>query len=212
MYLSENDIEELPRIKRLNIINSATGIKPANLIATKSKNGIANLGIFSSVVHLGSNPALIGFVFRPQIENPRDTYVNIRETGLYTINQIPIQEVEKAHYTSAKYPPEVSEFQRCGFNEEYLHDFHAPFVKESFLKIGMEMLEEIPISVNNTALLIGKIKHLQFPDAMMDDEGHLNLEDFDTAGISGLNSYYTLSKKNQFPYAHLDDVPDFSKR
>jgi hypothetical protein len=52
-------ILELDRIKRLNIINSVTGIKPANLIGTISEDGKANLAIFSSVVHLGSNPPLL---------------------------------------------------------------------------------------------------------------------------------------------------------
>ena len=80
MYLSLNDIKALPRVKRLNIINAATGIKPANLIASKSKDGQSNVAIFSSVVHLGSDPALLGFFFRPQYEKPRDTYLNIRST------------------------------------------------------------------------------------------------------------------------------------
>ncbi len=31
------------------------GIEPTNLIGTKSKDGLANVTIFSSVVHLGSN-------------------------------------------------------------------------------------------------------------------------------------------------------------
>ena len=46
MLLDKNDIYELDRIKRLNIINSITGIKPANLIGTKSKEGVNNVAIF----------------------------------------------------------------------------------------------------------------------------------------------------------------------
>ena len=211
MYLSLGDIESLPRIKRLNIINSVTGIKPANLIATRSHKGQTNVGIFSSVVHLGSDPPLIGFFFRPQYEKPRDTYLNIRETKYYTINQIPVKWIRNAHFTSAKFPQEVSEFDRCGFTEEYLFDFYAPFVKESYLKMGLEMVDEIPIPANQTSLMVGKIMHLDFPDSMMDSEGSLNLETFNTAGISGVNTYYQVSKIGQFPYAHLDSVPDFSK-
>ena len=212
MYLSLEDIESLSRIKRLNIINSVTGIKPANLIATKSIDGQPNVGIFSSVVHLGSDPALLGFFFRPQHEKPRDTYLNIRSTKYYTINQIPTRWVRNAHFTSAKFPHKVSEFHRCGFTEEYLLDFHAPFVKESYLKIGLEMVEEISIPANNTALMVGKIVHLHFPDKMMDSEGNLNLEAIETAGISGVNTYYKVSKIEQFPYAHLESIPEFPKK
>lgn len=86
MHLSKTDIENTPRIKRLNLINSITGIKPANLIETVSEEGISNLAIFSSVVHLGSRPALLGFVSRPSGEIRRHTHENI---AVYLIEEFP---------------------------------------------------------------------------------------------------------------------------
>ncbi|MDW3194457.1 MAG: flavin reductase [Cytophagales bacterium] len=198
----------MERFKRANLINSMTGIKPANLIATKSEDGFPNVGIFSSVVHLGSDPAVIGFVMRPQDEKPRDTYLNIKATGVYTINHVPTGMVENAHFTSAKFPKEQSEFEYCGFQEEYIEGFHAPFVKESPLKFGLELVDEIPIRVNKTILMIGKVQHLIFPDEAMSETGQLNLETLGSAGISGLDGYYDLRKIGQFPYAHLKDVPE----
>jgi flavin reductase (DIM6/NTAB) family NADH-FMN oxidoreductase RutF len=170
------------------------------------------VAIFSSVVHLGSNPALIGFFFRPQHENPKDTYLNIKSSGFYTINQVHTRFTENAHFTSAKFPKDVSEFERCGLKEEYLFGFYAPFVKESHLKMGLEMIEEIPIRANDTILIVGKILHLQFPDHVMDQGGNLDLESMESVGISGVNTYYTLRKNNQFPYAHVEDVPNFRTR
>lgn len=209
MYLSKSDIESTPKIRRLNIINSITGIKPANLIATKSQDGQSNVAIFSSVVHLGSNPALIGFVFRPQHERPTNTYLNIKSTKFNTINQVPVGHVKNAHYTSAKFPKESSEFEACDIKEEYLYNFHAPFVKHSPIKIGLELVDEIPISINKTILVIGQINHLFVEDAAVDEAGHIDLEQLNAAGISGVSSYYGLQKKDRFPYAHLEDVPEF---
>ena len=54
-----------------------------------------------------------------------------------------------AHYTSAKFDKEESEFEECHLTEEYLDGFTAPFVKESRLKIGMKFEESIPIEINN---------------------------------------------------------------
>ncbi len=209
MILTQQDILDLPKIKRLNIINSVTGIKPANLVGTKNEHGKTNLAIFSSAVHLGSDPALIGLFFRPQHESPKETYLNIQKSGSYTINHVPLNFVKNAHYTSARFPTTVSEFERCGFSPEYINGIEAPFVKESFLKIGMEKVEEITISSNKTILIIGQIRYLSFPDEMMNDEGALNLETIKTAGVSGVDTYYQLEKKAQFPYAHVADVPDF---
>mgnify|MGYP001555729901 FL=1 len=202
IYTSEN-IKDLERIFRLNLINSVSGIKPANLIGTKSKDGITNLAIFSSVMHLGSNPPLIGFILRPFQEVPRNTFQNILDSNYYTINHVHINTIEGAHKTSAKFDDDVSEFKECGFEEEFLNGFQAPFVKGSQIRMGIEFKQRIPIEMNDTSLIIGEIKILDVNDDVIADNGYLDLEKAETAGISGLNSYYSLKKENEFPYARV---------
>ena len=209
MHLTKEQIQQTSRIKRLNIINSITGVKPANLIGSISENGHSNLAIFSSIVHLGSNPALLGFILRPQHEVRRDTYDNIMQTKYYTINHIPSNYVENAHYTSAKFDKEDSEFERCKFSEEYLFDFDAPFVKESRVKIGLKLEEMLPIKLNKCVMVIGSIQHLWVDDVAVEDDGQINLELLDDVGIGGLNSYYKLKRVAQFPYARVNELPDF---
>ena len=52
MFFSKNDIDDFEFSYRINIINSITGIKPANLIGTKSKNGILKIKIFIEGIFL----------------------------------------------------------------------------------------------------------------------------------------------------------------
>jgi flavin reductase (DIM6/NTAB) family NADH-FMN oxidoreductase RutF len=158
MILTDDDIRKLTKVRRLNLINSVTGIKPANLIGTVANDGRTNLAIFSSVVHLGSNPALVGFVMRPTSGEPRHTYENIKANGFYTINHVRESFVEKAHYTSAKFPREMSEFAVCRLTEEYVEGFKAPFVKESRVKFGLKFEQEIPIELNGTIFMIGSVR------------------------------------------------------
>jgi flavin reductase (DIM6/NTAB) family NADH-FMN oxidoreductase RutF len=207
MLLTAHDISVLDRIERMNIINSLTGIKPANLIGTVSDEGITNLAIFSSVVHLGSNPPLLGFILRPHYEVKRDTYDNIINTKHYTINHIHLPFIKNAHYTSAKFERSVSEFDACNLTEEYVNDFKAPFVKESRLKMGMEFIQQIPIEINNTSMVIGKVTLAIIPDEVLEEDGHIDLSLIDDAGISGLNSYYSLKKAARFPYARPGEFP-----
>jgi flavin reductase (DIM6/NTAB) family NADH-FMN oxidoreductase RutF len=209
MHITKQDILDLDRIRRLNMINSVTGIKPANLLGTISAEGKTNLAIFSSVLHLGSNPALLGFILRPGGEKTRHTYRNIKETGYYTINHVHKSFALNAHYTSAKFEPEVSEFSACRLTEEYLAGFKAPFVRESRLKLGLSFQDEISIALNDTLLVIGEVEHLFLPDDIMDQEGHLDLIKVDDVGIAGLNSYYSLRRLNKFPYARPGELPDF---
>ena len=82
-HFNSSDFKNFSKVYRLNLINSVTGYKSANLIGSQSLDGKENLAIFSSVIHLGSNPALIGFILRPTTV-PRHTYSNIKSCLLYT--------------------------------------------------------------------------------------------------------------------------------
>jgi len=169
------ELLNLEKFYRINLINSISGYKSANLIGTKSVDGISNVAIFSSVTHLGSNPPLLGFVCRP-IPNTRQTYPNLKATGFYTINHVTEAIHGRAHQTSARYPAEVSEFDTCNLTEEYIDNFPAPFVKESTIKIGMSFLEELHIKANDTSLVIGKVEKLIIPETLIESTGHLDLD------------------------------------
>ena len=209
-HFTKSNIKDLEKVKRLNIINSITGIKPGNLIGTISKEKITNLAIFSSVIHLGSNPALLGFILRPQERVRRDTYNNILENGSYTINHLPENLTLNGHYTSAKFDKDQSEFEYCNFTEWYADDFEAPFVKESNLNIGLKFQESVPIKANNTIMIIGSVEHIFVKEEAISNEGYIDLEKLKSTGIGGLNSYYSLKKINSYPYARLSELPKFS--
>lgn len=207
LHVDKARLQALDKIKRLNIINSITGIKPANLVGTISPEGTTNLAIFSSVMHLGSNPALLGMIIRPAGEVERHTYENIKATGCYTINHVRHDMIQKAHYTSAKFRREESEFAACGLTEMYLDHWPAPYVAESTVRMGMQEVDEIPIERNGTTLLIGEVTQLYLPEEALNEQGYLDLSITGSAGISGLNTYYTLQKAGSFPYARPGILP-----
>ncbi|MFC6267538.1 flavin reductase family protein [Frigoriflavimonas asaccharolytica] len=208
MNLKKSKIENLERKYRLNLINSITGIKPANLIATKSEEGVENVAVISSVVHLGSHPAQLAFVLRPQVEKESDTFKNIKSTERYSINHIPENLIKKAHYTSAKLGSEESEFDRMNIEKEYVEDFFAPFVKESPIKIGMKLSSIIDLP-NDCKFIIGNVEQLILADDLVNNLGQIDLQKSKSAGISGLNSYYSLSKLDTFPYVRTSEIPEF---
>ena len=209
-HFTKSIIGDLDKVKRLNIINSITGIKPGNLIGTISEEKMTNLAIFSSVIHLGSNPALLGFILRPQERIRRDTYNNILANGSYTINHLPENLTLNGHYTSAKFDKNQSEFEHCNFTEWYQEGFQAPFVKESNLKIGLKFQESVSIKANNTVMIIGSVEHVFVKEDAISKEGYIDLEKLKSTGIGGLNSYYSLSKINSYPYARLSELPKFN--
>lgn len=211
MIIDKSTISSSDKIWRLNLINSISGIKPANLVGTKSDEGHANLAIISSVVHIGSNPPLLGFFMRPTGEVERHTYDNIIQNGFYTINHVQESFVEKAHYTSAKFKREESEFEKCALQETYINNFQAPFVGESKLKIGLSLKECLPVKSNGTILIVGAVEFIDLSESLISKEGYINYEDLKSVGIAGLNSYYSLNKLNTQPFARVENLPSFKK-
>ncbi|WP_100614646.1 flavin reductase family protein [Confluentibacter citreus] len=187
-YFSNKDISELNHFYKINLINSCSGYKSANLIGTKSASGISNVAIFSSVIHLGSEPALLGFILRPNTVT-RNTYDNIKETGVYTINHVHQAIIEEAHHTSAKYDSSISEFDMTTLEEDYLNHFHAPYVKHAPVQMGMKYVEEYAIKENGTILLIGEIQHLNINDPLLKEDGFVNLSEAHVVAINGLDGY-----------------------
>ena len=199
-------ITDLDRIKRSNLINSITGISSANLVGTISNDMKENLSIISSVVHIGSNPPLLGFILRPSKKTRRDTYENIFETNQFTINHIHSKMITRSHYTSTKFQKHESEFDKCKLTPEYLNRFKAPYVKESYIKIGLDLEDIHLIKSNGCRLIIGKIKHIFMPHNAIQKDGNIQLELLDSVGVNGLYTYYSLNKIAEYSYARINDT------
>ncbi|MEN8765774.1 flavin reductase [Wenyingzhuangia sp.] len=182
------------------MMNSCSGFKSANLIGTKSNDGVANVAVFSSVTHLGSNPPLLGIVFRPVSDVPRNTYENIKETGQFTVNHIHLDIIEQAHHTSAKYDKGISEFDITKLKEEYKNDWHAPFVKGAPIQMALTYCEEYLIKSNNTIQLIAEIKDLYIKDDIVEEDGFVNLAKANVVAINGLDGYALPSLKQRIEY------------
>ncbi|REE79867.1 flavin reductase (DIM6/NTAB) family NADH-FMN oxidoreductase RutF [Lutibacter oceani] len=198
-HFNIDEIHQLEHLYKINLINSCAGYKSANLIATKSTENNTNVAIFSSVIHLGSTPPLLGFILRPT-SVPRNTYENIIKTGFYTINHIHKNILKDAHHTSAKYKSTISEFDVTNLETDYKKNFFAPFVKDCPIQIGMKYIEEYDIKLNNTKLVIGEIQELHIKDELIQKDGFINLSEGNIATINGLNGYAIPKLKERFEY------------
>lgn len=202
-HIPRVEIEKFEKQFRTNFINCLSGFKGVNLIGTKDVDGYENLAIFSSTVHLGANPPLLGLVSRPIIVE-RNTYQNIRSTGFYTINHMNEQIYRAGHQSSARYPKNVSEFKEVGLHPYYLDEFYAPFVKESVVKLGMKMKEVIPIRSNDTVLIVGEIMEVILDESVLKEDGFVDLSEAGTVTLCGLDAYHSVSKLARLSYAKPD--------
>lgn len=201
--ISKDEISQMEKVERLNLINSCTGYKSANLIATKSLDGTSNVAIFSSITHLGSEPALLGFIMRPTTV-PRDTYKNIKETGFFTVNHITENMIVDAHHTSANYDSSISEFEKTNLEEEYKPGIKVPFVKGSPVQLLCKYLNEYYIKENDTIHVIASIEHLFYDPILQHEKGWLQLDKVNVVSLNGLDGYCLPKLIDRFEYARKD--------
>ena len=194
------DIDQLDKSFRTHLINSLGGFKSVNLIGTVNEQGQYNLAVFNSIVHIGANPPLMGFILRPTSVR-RDTYNNILQTRCFTLNHLTESIYRQAHQTAARYEAGQSEFDACGLQPLASDLLPAPYVAQSRVRIGLAFREAIPIPLNGTHLIIGEILEIQLPAHCLSADGYLDLQAAGSLTVAGLDAYHGTRKIDRLSYA-----------
>ena len=206
--LTRADLEAMDRERRARLINCLPGYKSAMLVGTCDADRLTNLAIISSHFHLGSAPPLLAMILRPDTgRSERHTLDNILATQCWTLNAFTLDEAAQAHQTSAPYPKTQSEFDACGFNEEWKPDCNAPFVAASPLQVACRLREHKRLEINGTHLIIGEVEALDFPSDALRLDGALSLDRMGVAAISGLDTYTQPDAGISFHAASTDTAP-----
>jgi flavin reductase (DIM6/NTAB) family NADH-FMN oxidoreductase RutF len=200
MLLNASDLQQWDTYKKVQLITSLPGPKPICLLGTRSRDGVSNLAPFSSITHLGSSPALIGFVTRPDTVE-RHSLTNILDSGSWTLNHINPAIIAQAHQCSAKYPAHISEFAATGLTEQNYSGFEAPAVKQAHIKFGLTLQEVIPIKTNDTKLVVGSVEWIDLDERFLLDSGGIDLCAAQSMASTALDTYFTLTSPQSFPYA-----------
>lgn len=205
--LKRSDLESMEDDRyRARLINCLSGVKTAVLIGTADKDKNENVAVFSSLFHLGANPALMGLIFRPHV-TARHTLENIHETGQFTINIMPASLSDKVHQTSARFPKSPSEFEGAKLKPQWIEGIECPFVEESVLKWHMSFVRQIDIPENGTHMIIGAVENIFIPENILKDDGFVDLEVLDPCLVSGLDCYHQVKNKTRYAYAKPEQSP-----
>ncbi|MEY3678458.1 MAG: hypothetical protein RI924_599 [Bacteroidota bacterium] len=185
---------------RTTFINSLSGFKSVQLLGTISPEGKPNLAIFNSIFHVGAHPPLLGHIIRPKGPE-HDTLENIIQTAYYTLNNVQEATYKQAHQTSARYLSGESEFEACGLEAEQIAGFPVPFVKAATIQIGLRLREVVPLTVNETKVIIGEIELIRLDEKLIGSDGYVDLEAAGSITCAGLDSYHRTEKIGRLAYA-----------
>ncbi len=200
--ITASDIGRMDIFSRVQFATSLPGAKPISLIGTSDASGRSNLAPFSSILHLGSDPCLLGMVSRPDLVE-RHTLANLIERGCWTINHLHQGILMAAHQCSARYPKEVSEFEATGLTPHFETGFSAPFVAESLLRMGLELEDIIHIPANGTKLIVGRVTLVQVAEGGLLDRGGIDLVGLDCLASTSLDTYFTIQPLARLAHAKV---------
>ena len=201
--ITKEDVSQMSKVPRLNLVNCVTGYKSANLIGTVSTEGVLNVAVFSSVTHLGSEPALLGFILRPTTV-PRDTYKNLKEMGYFTVNHITEEMIADAHHTSSSYEEHISEFDKTNLEAEFIDGLKVPFVKGSPVKLLCKYVNEYTIEENGCIHIIASVETIYADENLFHDDEWMQLDRGNVIAINGLDGYAVPKLSDRFHYARPD--------
>ena len=209
-WLDREGIEGLPQRYRARFVNSLSGFKSANLVGTATSRGVSACCMVSSVVHLGSNPALMGVVFRPPGEDAHN-YRNLSQSGCFTLSHVTEAFYQQAHQTSARFAKGVSEFEAVGLTPHWHQTdggrFPAPAVEESPVRMGLSVQEDLLLP-NGCRFVMGAVEWVDFDPRAQAEDGFLDLSETGTMCIGGLDAYHTAQRTSRLSYAKPDQPLD----
>ncbi|GAA1124602.1 flavin reductase family protein [Citricoccus alkalitolerans] len=125
--------------------------RPIAWVGTVDAHGTANLAPHSFFTMVSEEPPIVMF----SSTSRKDTLTNVEATGEFTVSLVSRPQFEAANQTSARYAPEVSEFEAVGIEAELSAVVVPPRVAGS--PAVMECTVERIIEVGGNHMVLGRV-------------------------------------------------------
>jgi len=144
--------------------------RPIAWVSTISARGETNLAPFSFFNVCCPVPPVLGFSCGPRGDDhgsgwvPKDTYLNIKETGEFVINIVPESLTDPMVECSTDYPHGVSEFEKTGLTEAPSTLVRPPRVLGAPVAYECKLHDMLHLGKN--AWIMGDVVHIHVDPAV----------------------------------------------
>jgi len=181
-----------------NLMISGISPRPIAFVGSQDLEGSDNLAPFSYFNAFGSNPPIIGFspANSGRTGKQKDTLINIKETGEFSVSIINHQMVEQVSLSSCEYDSKIDEFIKSGFTKKESTMIkppsvnNAPFIMECILYNILELGGK-PGSGN---LILGEIVCFHASVDIFDNNNQINPAKLDPISRLGYDFYSRASE------------------
>jgi flavin reductase (DIM6/NTAB) family NADH-FMN oxidoreductase RutF len=200
------DVSTMQKGEAYRLLIHCVAPRPIAFVSTLSKSGQANLAPFSFFMGGGANPPSVAFA--PNIEKegrPKDTLVNIRETGEYTINVVSHNILTEMNQASYSYEHGVSEWQKTGLSQAPAAIVKPCRVAESLMAMECRLFEIVQHGegIGAANYVIGEVVYFHVNKAII-KEGRIDPTLVDYVGRMGGQWYTRALPEAMFQLARPD--------
>lgn len=169
--------------------------RPIALVSTISADGVRNLAPFSFFNAVGSNPPAVIFSPATKADGSRkDTVNNLRACPEMVVHVVPYAIREAMNQASAPYPPEVDEFERCGFTPLPSRFVKPARVAESAVHMECRLVRIVPVGEGplSANICIGQILCFHVAEGYLLDNDTVDVDNIDLIARMGGDWYATI--------------------
>jgi flavin reductase (DIM6/NTAB) family NADH-FMN oxidoreductase RutF len=146
-------------------------------------------------------------LFGYEINTPKDTVVNIRETQEFVINMVSDSVVDAMNASSENVPSEVNEFELAGVTPAECEKIAVPRVLEAPCSLECRLWQEIPLPGDDgieSTMIIGQVLGTHIKDEyILDDK--LDISKFTMIGRLGYRDYSKVNEQSMFKMTRPDN-------
>jgi flavin reductase (DIM6/NTAB) family NADH-FMN oxidoreductase RutF len=156
--------ESLSPRDRHQLLTSLVVPRPIAWISSRSSDGRRNLAPFSFYMGVSATPFLVAVSIGSRRGAPKDTLVNIRETGVFCINTASASMLAALNDSSGEYGPEVDEFDHAGLEAAAAATVDCPVVVGAPAVLECRLFREVDLEGSSNALVIGEVVAVRLRD------------------------------------------------
>jgi flavin reductase (DIM6/NTAB) family NADH-FMN oxidoreductase RutF len=171
--------------------------RPIAFVSTISPDGRRNLAPFSFFAGIGANPPSVLFCpCNRRDGSQKDTLRNVRAVGECVINVVPYEIREPMNAASFDFPPEVDEFEHCGFTPLPSRLVRPPRIAESPVQMECRLMQIVPVGSGplGANVVICQVLCFHLAAGLRDQRGGVDPGRLDLVGRLG-GGLYTLTRE-----------------
>ncbi len=186
------DFAALTPRERYKLLIGAVVPRPIALVTTISKAGVANAAPFSFFNCLSADPGILalGVEYRASGE-AKDTGLNARETGCFTVNIVSMAIMDAMNVCAVPFGPGIDELQAAGLTAKPGAKVQCPWIGESPAAFECRHHSTLTIS-HSREIILGEIVHAHIHERVINRENlHVDPAALDAVGRMGGHGYAT---------------------